>query len=64
MHAQYLVINQSTHWQILESLTEFFPKFETVFIKRSFAGIFETVNLVDESALVIASEHIHLTWPS
>ena len=59
MHTEYFVVDQGAHWQVLEGLTELLPDFHAVFVERAFAGIFETVNLVDQAALVVASEHVH-----
>lgn len=58
MHTQYLFVYQSTHGQILKSLAKFFPYFQTVFFESALAGVLETVYLVDESALVVSSQHM------
>jgi len=64
MHTKYFLIYQRTNGQILKSLAKLFPNFQSVFLKCSFATIFETVYLIDKSALVVSSEQIYESWVS
>ena len=59
MHTEDFVIDESAYRKVLERLTKLFPYFHPVFVKGAFAGIFEAVDLVDEAAFVIASEHVY-----
>ena len=60
VHAQYFFVNQTTNGQVLEGLAEFAPNFNSVPIECSLATIAEPINLIDESALVVAAEHSHV----
>ena len=64
MHTKYFLIYQRTNRQILKCLAKLFPNFQSVFFKSSFATIFETVYLIDKSALVVSSEQIYESWVS
>ena len=59
MHTQDFVVDQSAHGQILERLAKLLPDFHAVFVKRTLAGVFKTIDLVNEAALVIPSQHVH-----
>jgi hypothetical protein len=62
VHTKNLLVNEGAHRQILKSLTEFFPYFQTVLFEGALAGVLESVNLVDKAALVVASKHIYKAW--
>ena len=62
MHTQDFVVDQSAYGQVLERLTKLLPDFHSVFVKRPLAGVFEAVDLVNKSALVIPSQHVHFAW--
>ena len=59
MHTEDFVIDESAYRKVLERLTKLLPYFHPVLVEGAFAGIFEAVDLVDESAFVVASEHVH-----
>ena len=62
MHTQDFVVDQSAYWQVLECLTKLLPDFHSVFVKRPLARVFEAVDLVNEAALVVPSQHVHFAW--
>jgi len=53
MHAKNFIINKGSNGHTVKNILEFFPKADTVPI---FTFIVETVNTVDLTALVVASE--------
>ena len=59
MHAEYLLIHEGSHWQTIKYITEYSPELDGV---SSLALVVETVDPVDLSALVIASEHEEVLW--
>ena len=59
MHTEDFVIDESAYRKVLECLTKLLPYFHSVIVKGAFTGVFEAVDLVDESAFVVASEHVH-----
>ena len=62
MHTEYFFIYQSADWEVLKSLTELFPQLYAVFIESSLARVLESVDLVDQAALMISSEHVDEAW--
>ena len=60
VHAQYFFVNQTADGQVLEGLAEFAPNFNSVPIECPLATIAEPINLIYESALVVAAEHPHM----
>lgn len=53
MHAQNFLVNDSSNWKAVETVSESFPKFDVV---SSLALVIEAIDSVDTGALVISSE--------
>jgi hypothetical protein len=58
MHAQNFFVNKRAHGKVLKCLAEFLPYFDSVPVENSFAGVFEAVDLINKSALVVSSQHV------
>lgn len=59
MHAQNLLIDYSSNWQTVETISEGFPKF---YIVSSLALVIEPVNTVDGCTLVISPQQKEVLW--
>ena len=53
MNAKDLVVHHSRHWETIEALDKLFPQLQRV---SAFALVIESVDPIDGSALVVASE--------
>ena len=59
MHAENFLIDQSSHRQSIENITENLPKSDGV---SSLTFVIESINTVDLSTLVIASQKEEVLW--
>jgi hypothetical protein len=59
MHTQNLLIDQSSNWKTIEHIGEYFPELNGV---PAFALIVKTINPVNLSALMIASQKKEVFW--
>lgn len=53
MHAKYLVIYQSRHWQTIKNIRKGLPKLNCI---STFALVVKPINSVDLSTLVVAPQ--------
>lgn len=54
MHANNFLINDRCDWHDVENIGEYFPEFQVIL---PLALVIESINSVDTSALVVASQH-------
>lgn len=59
MHADDLVVDQSSDRQAVEALSEHFPQFDAV---PSLAFVVESINSIDSCAFVVSSQQEEVLW--
>lgn len=61
MHSEYTIVNNGSHWKLVEADTEVLPDPHVV---TSFAFVVKSIHSVDGSTLVVSSEHEESGWIS
>ena len=59
MHAEDFLINNSSNWEAVETVSESLPKFDVV---SSLALVVEAIDSIDTCTLVITSKEEEVLW--